>query len=177
MGASGQNPAGPSNDLIATLGAVRRSFAQAWAGLVHVYKTQRNMRLHVLFASSVGALCLVLGVDRFELLMVTLAIAAVLVAEVVNTVTESLTDLMEPDLSNVAKTTKDVAAGGVLVASAFAVLIGLIAFYPAVFDLASRLRSFWSDRLGYFVVYSVLVVAPALAGLALGARKTARGRR
>mgnify|MGYP003902532377 FL=1 len=106
-----------------------------------------------------------LGVGRVEVLMVSLAIAAVLVSEVVNTVTESLTDLMEPEYSELAKVTKDVAAAGVLLTSMFAVLIGIIAFYPALMDLPARLSSFLDSRIGWFTVYSVFVVVPALAGL------------
>lgn len=165
MEEAGRNPRRAGSGVRGTLSAIKRSFGHAWNGLLHVYKTQRNMRLHILFATLAGAACLVLGVSRFEVLMVTWAIAAVLVSEVVNTVVESLTDLMEPRHSAIAKVTKDVAAAGVLLASVFAALIGVIAFYPALFDLPDRLSSFISDRIGYFTVYSVLVVVPALAGL------------
>lgn len=165
MGEAGKNPAGLGEGIRGTLEAIRRSFSHAWDGLLHVYKTQRNMRLHTLFATLVGAACLVLGVGRVEVLMVSLATAAVLVSEVVNTVTESLTDLMEPEYSELAKVTKDVAAAGVLLTSMFAVLIGIIAFYPALMDLPARLSSFLDSRIGWFTVYSVFVVVPALAGL------------
>lgn len=165
MGEAGRNPAGLGEGIRGTLEALKRSFRHAWDGFLHVYKSQRNMRLHILFATLVGAACLVLGVSRVEVLMVTLAIAAVLASEVVNTVAESLTDLMEPQYSELAKVTKDVAAAGVLLTSMFAVLIGVIAFYPALLDLPARLSSFVDKRIGYFTVYSVLFVVPALAGL------------
>ncbi len=165
MEEAGRNPGSPGQGVRGTLQAIKRSFGHAWDGLLHVYKTQRNMRLHILFATLAGAASIVLGVSRFEVLMVSLAIAAVLVSEVVNTVVESLTDLMEPRHSAIAKVTKDVAAAGVLLASVFAALIGVIAFYPALFDLPARLSSFFNRRIGYFTIYSVLVVVPALAGL------------
>lgn len=166
MGEAGRNPAGLGEGIRGTLEALKRSFRHAWDGFLHVYKSQRNMRLHILFATLVGAACLVLGVSRIEVLMVSLAIAAVLASEVVNTVAESLTDLMEPRYSELAKVTKDVAAAGVLLTSMFASLIGIIAFYPALLDLPARLSSFIDKRISYFTVYSVLLVVPALAGLA-----------
>jgi diacylglycerol kinase len=166
VGEAGRDPAGLGEGIRGTLHGLKTSFRHAWDGLLHVYKTQRNMRLHMLFATLVGAACLVLGVGRVEVLMVSLAVAAVLASEVVNTVAESLTDLMESRYSELAKVTKDVAAAGVLLTSMFALLIGVIAFYPALLDLPARLSSFIDRRVGYFTVYSVLIVVPALAGLA-----------
>ncbi|MGE5580619.1 MAG: diacylglycerol kinase family protein [Bacillota bacterium] len=146
---------------------VARSFAFAWAGLSYVYLTEPNMRLHVLFATLAGAACIVLGVGRTEVLMVVLAIAGVLLAEVVNTVAESMTDLLEPHHSPIAKVVKDVAAAGVLLSAAFSVLIAVIVFYPVIPELGLRLRTFLDVRWRLFALYLAMVVLPALAGLAL----------
>ncbi len=146
---------------------VARSFAYAWEGLSYVYLTQPNMRLHVLLATLAGAACIVLGVGRMEVLMVVLAIAGVLLAEVVNTVAESMTDLLEPRHNPIAKVVKDVAAAGVLLSAAFSVLIGLIVFCPVIPELGPRLQSFLDTRWRPFALYLALIVLPALAGLAL----------
>ena len=146
--------------------AIAKSFAYAWAGLTYLYETQRTMRLHLLIGSLVGAACIVLGVGREEVLMVALAIAGVLLSEVVNTVVEGLTDLMEPRLDPVAKLIKDVAAAGVLLSAGFSVLIGALVFYPTVSSLPARLEGFLDRRTIPFAVYVAFVVIPAAAGLA-----------
>jgi undecaprenol kinase len=146
------------------LRSLARSFGHAWSGLSYVYRTQTNMRIHVLFAVLVGAACIVLGVGQFEVFMVSVAIAGVLVAEVTNTLAESLTDLMEPRFSRMAKVTKDVAAAGVLLAAAFSIVIGIAVFLPLLPELPARLYTFWRDRFLYLGIYTVVAVVPAVLG-------------
>lgn len=141
------------------------SFIHAMEGLSYVYLTQRNMRIHVSLAALAGAACIVLGVGRFEVLMVVLAITGVLVAEVVNTLTESMVDILEPRYHPAVKIVKDVAAAGVLISSVFAAFIGVVAFFPALLELPERLRSLLRERLALFVVYVCVVVIPSLIGL------------
>jgi len=124
------------------------------------------MRIHVLFAALAGGACIAAGVGRVEVLMVTLAIAGVLVAEVVNTVAESITDLLEPHPSPIAKIIKDVAAAGVLISAVFSVFIAVLVFYPVIIDFPERMHDFLDRRLLYFAAYFVLAILPALAGLA-----------
>lgn len=166
MEAPGRGPQSRRPDLKG-LRPVLRSFVFAWAGLSYVYRTQANMRIHVLSAALAGAACMVTGVGRIEVLMVVLAIAGVLLAEVVNTVAESLTDLLEPHLNPIARVIKDVAAAGVLLSASFSVFIAILVFYPTLPDLRARLASFLDHRLTYFGIYIVLVILPALAGLLL----------
>lgn len=141
------------------------SFVHAMEGLSYVYLTERNMRIHVFAATLVGSLCIALGVGRVEVLMVVLAIAGVLLAEVVNTLTESLVDVMEPRYHPTVKVVKDVAAAGVLIASLFAVFIGAVAFLPALTELPERLTGLFRDRLAFFLAYMCVLVVPSLVGL------------
>ncbi len=150
---------------------MRDSFKDAWSGLSLVYLTQRNLRVHVFLASLVGGVCLVLGLERNEVLMVLLAVASVLVAEMVNSLTETFTDMMRPEYSVQAKITKDIAAGGVLLAAVFSVVIGAVAFYPSLLDLPRRLSDFKKWRLVPFLVYTVLVLVPSFGGLFLWKEK------
>lgn len=127
--------------------------------------SQRNMRIHVCAAALVGAACIVLGLGRVEVLMVVLASAGVLLAEVVNTVTESMVDILEPRYHPVAKAVKDVAAAGVLIASAFAAAIGVVAFFPALMDMPLKLKEFLDQRLPLFLAYFSVLVVPSFVGL------------
>lgn len=141
------------------------SFRHAAEGLSYVYLTQRNMRVHLFATALVGWGCILFGLSRVEVLMVVLAVAGVLLAEVVNTLAESLIDLLSPAYNPLAKTVKDVAAAGVLISSIFAVAIGAVAFVPALLDAPQRLGEFLDRRLGVFIAYAVVVVVPPLAGL------------
>lgn len=58
------------------------------------------------------------------------AMALVWVAEALNTALEYWTDLASPNYHPLAGKAKDMAAAAVLLASIFAVLIGVLVFYP-----------------------------------------------
>ncbi len=155
---------------------IGESFRYAWSGLSYVYMTQPNMRIHVLAASLAGGACIVAGVGAVEILMVTSAIAGVLAAEVVNTVAESLTDLLEPRESPIAKVIKDVAAAGVLLTAGFSVVIALIVFVPALLDFRRTVSDFLAFRALHFGLYTAFVLFPAVYGLTLPQRPGARNR-
>jgi hypothetical protein len=61
-------------------GSLRWSFTWAFEGVVFVLRTQRNMQVHVAAGLLVFILALALGVSRFELLALVLAVCLVLVA-------------------------------------------------------------------------------------------------
>ncbi|MGH2411630.1 MAG: diacylglycerol kinase family protein, partial [Chloroflexota bacterium] len=79
-----------------------------------MFRTQRNMRIHVGAAAAVLALAGVLRVARVELAVLLLCILAVLTLEMLNTVVEAVVDLATEEYHPLAKIAKDVAAGAVL---------------------------------------------------------------
>ena len=91
-------------------------------------KTERNMKIHLVVAVLVLTLSGFLRLAWAEFLWVALAIALVLVAEGFNTAIEKVVDLVSPDFHPLAGTAKDVAAGAVLVAAGFAVVVGVVIF-------------------------------------------------
>ncbi|HHW17786.1 MAG TPA: diacylglycerol kinase family protein [Firmicutes bacterium] len=148
------------------------SFSHAWEGLAYTYRTERNMRIHVFVASLVVAAGIALGLERTEFLMVIVAIAAVLSAEVVNTLAEYFVDLMKPEYDEIAGIAKDVAAAGVLLTSVFSVFVGVVAFYPALFDMEARFRALLEKRWPFLLLHFFLAVAPSFAGLLICAQKS-----
>ncbi len=150
------------------------SFRHAWDGLSYIYVTQRNMRIHVFVASLAFSTCIVLGLGRTEFFMVTLAVLGVLSAEVVNTLTESIVDLIQPEYNVIAKIIKDVAAAGVLLTAVFSVVIGVIAFCPALGNLSEVLKEFATHRWRYLLVQALVFVAPSFWGMI---RLTGAGKR
>ncbi|HEY8285338.1 MAG TPA: diacylglycerol kinase family protein [Chloroflexota bacterium] len=110
-----------------TLGA---AFRFAGQGVVYVFRTQRNMRIHAGAAGGVLALAGLLGVSRVELAVLLLCILAVLTLEMLNTVVEAVVDLATEEYHPLAKVAKDVAAGAVLVMAVGAAAIGLLILGP-----------------------------------------------
>ena len=91
------------------------SFNYAAEGIIHVLRTQRNMRIHFLIAAAVLVLALFVGVDKLELIALLLSITFVLMAEMINTAIEGAIDVSTTSFDPMAKLAKDVAAGAGLI--------------------------------------------------------------
>jgi diacylglycerol kinase len=115
------------------------SFVHAWDGVMYALRTQRNARVHLLAAAGALTLGVVLHISALEFALIFLAIMAVLVAELFNTVVEAVVDLVTSDYHPLARVAKDVAAGAVLLCAVFAVVIGLLVFGPHLWPLVAHL--------------------------------------
>jgi len=111
------------------------SFRFAFKGLADVYRSQPNMRIHLLAAAAVIALGLFFRISSVEWCILALTIGVVCVAELLNTALEYLTDLVSPDFHPLAGKAKDAAAAAVLVASIASVVVGCIIFIPQIVRL------------------------------------------
>lgn len=113
-----------------------QAMTHAAAGIATMLREERNMRFHVLAAVAallLGWWCQISSSDWLWLLLVIFLVFA---AEFLNTVTEAVTDVMVNHQYNVdVKKAKDVAAGGVLLAAGFAVIVGMIIFGPHLVSL------------------------------------------
>lgn len=114
------------------------SFNYALEGVIHVLRTQRNLRIHFLAAVLVFAAAIAVGVSRLQLLALLLAIAFVLVAEMLNTAIEGVIDVSTTSFDPNAKLAKDIAAGAVLIASITAVAVGFLVFESAAGTRATQ---------------------------------------
>ncbi len=119
--------------------SIFESFNFAFEGIIHVLRTQRNMRIHLVVAAVVLVLAFAVGVTKFELVALLLAIAFVLIAEMVNTALEHAIDVATTSFDPMAKLAKDIAAGAVLIATATAVAIGYVVFATRLADPSGRL--------------------------------------
>ena len=115
------------------------SFNYAFEGIIHVLRTQRNMRIHFTIAAAVLVLALATGVTKLELIALMLSIAFVLIAEMINSAIEGAIDVATTSFDPMAKLAKDMAAGAVLVATINAVAVGYLVFSGGVADRSSRL--------------------------------------
>jgi diacylglycerol kinase (ATP) len=115
------------------------SFNFAFEGIIHVLRTQRNMRIHFMIAAGVLLTALFTGVDRLELIALLLSIAFVLIAEMINTAIEGAVDVSTTSFDPNAKLAKDIAAGAVLIATVNAIAVGYLIFSEQFADRSSRL--------------------------------------
>lgn len=101
-------------------------------GILHAARTQRHLRWHFMAAALVVLLGLFFGLGRIEFIALSLAIALVLITEIINTAIEAAVDLASESYHPLAKVAKDTAAGAVFVASVCAVVLGFFILYPYV---------------------------------------------
>lgn len=106
------------------------SFRFAFAGLWYALRTQRNTRIHLVIAACAIALGVWLGLPSTQWPVLALTIGFVLVSEMLNTVAETLVDLVSPGYHPLAKIIKDVTAGAVLLAALISVIVGLLVLGP-----------------------------------------------
>ena len=149
------------------------SFNFAFEGIIHVLRTQRNMRIHFTVAVAVLVAAVAIGVSRLELIALLLSIAFVLIAEMINTAIEGAVDVSTTSFDPNAKLAKDIAAGSVLIATVNAVAVGYLVFSGQVADASTRLL----DRLAsapakLSLVALVLTILLVIATKALTHRGT-----
>ncbi|MDH3262740.1 MAG: diacylglycerol kinase family protein [Paracoccaceae bacterium] len=107
-----------------------RSFRFALKGLGLVVRTQPNARIHLLAAAAVVLAGLAFGIARADWLWIASAIALVWFAEAMNTGFEHLCDAVSPEVHPSVERAKDIAAGAVLIAAGYAVVVGVLVFAP-----------------------------------------------
>lgn len=108
--------------------AVAEPFRHAFDGWAHAWRTQPNVRFHVVAAVAVLAAALALRLPPLAIAALVLVVGLVLVAELLNTALETAVDLVSPEYHPLAKIAKDVGAGAVLAAAATAVAVGALVF-------------------------------------------------
>ncbi|MBD5138451.1 MAG: diacylglycerol kinase family protein [Ruminococcus sp.] len=108
--------------------ALLKSFVYAFRGILAAVKTQRNMRIHFTAAVYVTAFSFFYDLTRAEYALLALTFGAVISCEMINTAVEAAVDISSPGYSEKAGFAKDAAAGAVLVAAVFAVVVGVLLF-------------------------------------------------
>jgi diacylglycerol kinase (ATP) len=146
------------------------SFNFAVEGIIHVVRTQRNMRLHLVAAVVVLVAAIWIGVSKLELIALLLAISFVFIAEMINSALEQAIDVATTSFDPLAKLAKDVAAGAVLIATVNAIAIGYLVFSSEIADRSSRLLDRLRDApaqvtlIALVVTVIVVIAAKAYTG-------------
>ena len=111
------------------------SFKYAIEGFISSFKTERNMKIHVLAMLIVLIMGFYLKINITEWCFIIIAIALVIGSELFNTAIEAIVDIVSPEKNPKAKLAKDVSAGAVLVVAIGAAIIGCIIFVPKIIQL------------------------------------------
>lgn len=118
----------------------KNTFKNAMKGFRLVFKSERNIRVHSLIAILVllAGYFFEFDIVRFSILLI--AIAIVIIAEMVNTAIEfSLDAIFHNKYSRLVGMAKDVAAGAVMFATIISITIGGLLFLDAIIN---RVRLF-----------------------------------
>ena len=115
-----------------------KSFNNAANGLVLVFKMERNMKIHFVFAGVFMILGLMFNLNKPEFVSLLTAIAIVLFAEMVNTAIEYLVDATIKEFNPLEKVVKDIAAGAVLLTAFYASIVGYLIFYDKLIPVGRR---------------------------------------
>lgn len=111
-----------------------KSFKYAFKGIIILFSTQPNAKIHICIAAITVALAFSFQFSLLKWAILTLTITLVLAAEAINTAIEFLTDLVSPDYHPLAGKAKDVAAAAVLITAIGAVVVGFCLFLPPLLE-------------------------------------------
>ena len=144
--------------------SIVESFNFALEGIIHVLRTQRNMRIHFLAALLVLIAALWSGVDKLELIALLLSISFVLIAEMINTAVEASVDVATTSFDPLAKLAKDIAAGAVLIATVNAVAVGYLVFSGQVAERSSNFLDRLSNAPAEVTLIALVVTTIVVIG-------------
>lgn len=116
----------------------RFSIKYALNGLLYLYSSQNNVRIHLLFTVLVIVCGILLQITLLEWGVILLAIGIVWVVEALNTVFERLFDLLDENYNPIIKIGKDVSAAAVLISAIISAIIGILILAPPFIALLIR---------------------------------------
>ena len=120
---------------------LRRSFGNAWAGIIVCVIEERNIKIRCIAAVLVVIFGLILDISMTEWYICFTLFGLIMGLELVNTAVESVVDLVTEEWQPLAKRAKDCAAGAVLISSIWAAATGGTIFFPKLYDLIPKLFS------------------------------------
>ena len=113
-----------------------KSFGYAFQGIFNTIRTERNIKIHCAAAILVTIFGIWLQISKTEWMICFILFGLILALELVNTAVEATVDLFTEERKPLAKKAKDAAAGAVLIAAIFAVVIGILIFIPKLLEVA-----------------------------------------
>jgi diacylglycerol kinase len=120
-------------------------FDHALAGLFAAVKSEKSIKVALLYTIAVMALGIILSISATEWVFLVLALGMIFVAEYLNTALEYAVDLSAKDIlsgeldrspvNENAKLAKDIGAAAALIATIVVGIVSLIIFIPKLIEL------------------------------------------
>ena len=111
------------------------SFKYAFNGIITSFRTEKNMKIHILMMLLVAIAGIILKINVIEWIICIILFAIVISAELFNTAIETVVNMITMEKNEKAKIAKDVSAGAVLVTAIGSAIVGLIIFIPKVVNI------------------------------------------
>lgn len=111
-----------------------KSIGFAFKGALFLIKTEASIKIQFIIAVLVTAFGFYFNISKTEWIVQFLAIGLVISIEGINTAIEKMADFIHPENHKKIGVIKDIAAGAVILASIFAIIIGLIIYIPKIFE-------------------------------------------
>jgi diacylglycerol kinase len=109
-----------------------KSISIAFSGISQLVKDENNAKIHLISTILVLIFGIKFNFTTQEWLWISLAIAGVWVAELINSALEKIIDLISPQHHPLAKKAKDYAAGAVLVLVIWAIFVFCLVSFPHI---------------------------------------------
>ena len=112
----------------------KNTFKNARKGFGLVFKSEMNIRIHLIIAFLVLLTAYFMNFNLTEYCILLIAIALVIISEIFNTAIEfTLDSVYHNRYSRMVGMAKDISAGAVMIASAVSAVIGIILFGKHIF--------------------------------------------
>lgn len=118
---------------------VEQALKNATNGIMLAAKGEKSIHREFGITIVVLILAAIFKISKIELILVILAIALVIVTEMINTAIELCIDIYTDKFNIYAKKAKDIAAGAVVISIVFAGFIGTFVFYDKVMEVLDKI--------------------------------------
>ena len=111
-----------------------KSVYYAFKGLFWMLKTERNFQLEVLALVINLFLMVYFQLNSTDVVLIFIVCFLILIAEIINTAIEKICDFVEPNFNKKIGLIKDIAAGGVILATLLSIITGILVYSNYFFN-------------------------------------------
>ncbi len=109
-----------------------KSFRYAFRGLLTLFRSEHNARIHLVILIIVILAGILLRISAIDWIAILFVSGLVFISECFNTAIENLSDLITDKPDENIRRAKDVSAAAVLLSALISVAVGLMIFIPAI---------------------------------------------
>lgn len=107
-----------------------KSFFYSYKGIIRVFREEQNIKIQIISALAVAVLGMFFRISTAEWCFLVIVITLVILAEIINSAVERITDMFKPRIHEYAKVVKDITAGAVMITAISAIIVGILIFFP-----------------------------------------------